>query len=498
MNTLKKYVGLFLLITGLWGCGSGGQSDPPSAGAGGPSVSEKLYVSVSGEGVVKSFHFENTAAAKGGFEKSLQHATIPTTPDATIDVKSSSVPAASPADMVFSEGMAYVRLSDTDPGFIQMFDVAKDGITHNHPISVGRRPVHIYLDPEEKIWQLNDGPRPPQGVSCPGTDPACEPDTVSVIDKGEHSARPVITVGNGHHKGAFSEPSALKPNVPKRAFISNIGDATISVIDNNPASPTYLQVISKDPALNGDASIKVDLSPHGIDFSPVSGKVYNANTSSSATNIVSIIDAETLAVVNLTRGSGPGQIPASGTTHTRHVHDDPTDGVYVYILGAVKDTKGDTDPLNDTTTGYVSVIDASVADPLSADAVIARTPLTEVNPDHITFSPDGKRAYITSRATTDDPTKKPTALKDNVIVVLDTDPSSATFNQAIAEVVVGKAGGHRPGVVVSHDGHLAFAANSAETTVSVIDTEDNSVVSTIEVGPNPKGLGIVSVDGHAH
>lgn len=479
MNTLKKFVGLFLLITGLWGCG-GGQSDPPSAG--GQSVSEKLYVSVSGEGAVKSFKFENTAAAKGGFEKSLQHATIPTTPDATIDVKSSSVPAASPAEMVFSEGMAYVALSNTDPGFIQMFDVASDGINHNHPIAVGRRPVHMYLDPEEKIWQLNDGP---------SGDPA--PDSVSVIDKGEHSAHPVITVGNGHHKGAFSEPSALKPNVPKRAFISNIGDATISVIDNDPANTaTYLQVVQ---------TIPVGQVPHGIDFSPVSGKVYNANTSGSPTNVnvVSIIDAETLAVDNLTRGSGSGQIPASGTTHTRHVHDnpaDPTDGVYVYILGAVKDTKGNADPLDDTTVGYVSVIDASVDELLSA--VIARTELPEVNPDHITFSPDGKRAYITSRATTDEPTKKPIVLKDNVIVVLDTDPSSATFNQVIAEVVVGKAGNHRPAVVVSHDGHLAFAANSAETTVSVIDTEDNSVVSTIEVGSNPKGLGIVSVDGHAH
>lgn len=494
MRSFKPFVSIFLL-TALWGCG-GGQSDPPTTGAGGQSVSEKLYVSVSGEGAVKSVHIESATAAKGGVEKTFHHAEPPTTIDATINVKSTAVPDAKPGEIVFSEGFAYVRLSDTDPAHIHMFDVASDGVDHNHPIPLnGQRPVHMYVDPDEKVWALNDGPRPPQGVSCPGTDPACEPDTVSVIDKGTHQERTRITVGSGHHKAAFSKPSPLKLDVPKRAFVSNIHDDTISAIDNDPASLTYLQVIFKNhnaPNLNGDASLLVGDNPHGIDFSPVSGMVYNSNTRDTETNVVSIIDAETLAVTHLTRGFEAGQIPASGAVHTRHVHDDPTDGQYVYILGAVKDTKGDTDPANDTTTGYVSVIDA-----FNADTVIARTPLPGVNPDHITFTPDGKKAYLTSRSGFGTPTPD---LKNNVVVVLNTDPASPNFNQVIKEVPVGKADAHRPAIVISSDGHLAFVANSGtgESTVSVIDTTTDAVVSTIDVGASPSGLGIVSAGSHAH
>ncbi|MBC7474782.1 MAG: hypothetical protein H7263_10865 [Candidatus Sericytochromatia bacterium] len=79
-------------------------------------------------------------------------------------------------------------------------------------ISIGKRPVHIYITNNDKlnnpeIWVGND-----------------DGDSVTVIDPEKMEVKTTISVGNGHHKMAFTND---------KAYVSNINDNTITVINRN-------------------------------------------------------------------------------------------------------------------------------------------------------------------------------------------------------------------------------------------------------------------------
>ncbi|MFQ5589446.1 MAG: hypothetical protein ACE5F7_11485, partial [Nitrospiria bacterium] len=80
--------------------------------------------------------------------------------------------------------------------------------------------------------------------------------------------------------------------------------------------------------------------------------------------------------------------------------------------------------------------------------------------------------------------------------------AATTFNTLVTMITVGDGGGHGSSMALSSDGHLLFVANAGGTTVSVIDTETNAVVQTIDVGGAPSGIGVTKVaaaaGGHAH
>ena len=83
-------------------------------------------------------------------------------------------------------------------------------------------------------------------------------------------------------------------------------------------------------------------------------------------------------------------------------------------------------------------------------------------------SPDGKHVYV------------PDSCSD-MIWVIDT-----ASNEAVrAGIQVGRA---PHSIAVSPDGKTGYVTNLGAGTVSVIDTAENAVVSTIQVGPNPKGV----------
>ncbi|MDH4275442.1 MAG: hypothetical protein OEW08_10420, partial [Gammaproteobacteria bacterium] len=109
-----------------------------------------------------------------------------------------------------------------------------------------------------------------------------------------------ICVGRGHHQAAFTAPSADAPQVPRRAFISNLKDGTLSVIGNDPAdSDTYLKCIETICLCEPDKESQPNVTtpnnafPHGLVFSPLTGKVYNLN---NGYGTVAIIDPVTLKI----------------------------------------------------------------------------------------------------------------------------------------------------------------------------------------------------------
>ncbi len=490
MKALKQLFMIFLTSAAFFGC-SGSDNPVVSAGAGASNVTEKLYISVAELGEIKVIHLE---------EETGHHAkATPTGITGTIKLLGSDGNPAPvlPGEMVFSEGNAYIRLSSPSAGplstQIQMLDVATDGLDHNHPIDVGGRPTHLYLDQDKKVWILNDGDRAE----------TVEADSASVIVGGMHSAIDdgdvttsgiTVKLGGGHHKAAFATAS-------KRVFISNIHDNTVSVVDNDPASSSYLETILNDGALPHNAAVRVGDNPHGIDYSAHNGKIYNANTR-DALNAISVIDENTLAQTFIEKGDADDQIPAVSRLHTRHQHDDPSDGRYIYILGQIEDDKGDADPANDETTGWVTVIDTMNTG--TNNGIIAKTPIPHMRPARLIFGPHGKRLYIPSGVPFGGGAGTPD-LEIDQLAVIDIDPTSATFNTLLKKIKVGNAGGHGSVAVTTGDGHFLFVGNTGETTVSVIETEVLAVVETLEVGGAPTGLGVIDVEspddddgGHGH
>jgi hypothetical protein len=174
-------------------------------------------------------------------------------------------------------------------------------------------PVHSYLDPEARyLWVNNDGPSEDVAadsvfrVNIDSTSP-------------EYLTSVEILIGNGHHKSAFSYPSPEQPNARLLMATHNLGDRTISLIDNDPISPTFLHVIKTVGP--GNASIPgTDYSPHGMAYSPVSGHLYTGmdNPVDWAVTIIDTTLPE-LPVTGIRVGLEPGQIPAAGGyTHAAH------------------------------------------------------------------------------------------------------------------------------------------------------------------------------------
>ncbi len=477
-NSLKYSALIALLAFTLGGC-----SDDDTTAAGvatntEPALLEKLFVSIEAQGVVKSIHIHDEAATQTNAIK----VAAPTVVESTINFAGNT--GAGPGEMVFSGGNAYVRVNNTNT--VQMFDVETDGLTHNHAIPVGAGPIHMYLDHDKNVWIMNDGPRPAAGASCPGVDPACAPDTVSFIEAGTHATHKSIRVGSGHHKMAFAADK-------NRAFVSNIHDGTLSVIDTDPLSPNYLTTLLNDVTLNGDAAMVTGLNPHGIDYAGHNMKIYSLNTGEPI-NAISVIDPITLVKTFITKGPGADQVPAVGRLHTRHAPGDASDGRFVYILANTEDDNGTpADPADDTTTGWVIVIDTMKA--MQGDpnhGIIAKTQIPSMRPARIIFGPHAKRLYIPSGVPFGGGAGTPD-LQIDQLAVIDIDPTSTTFNQLLTKITVGKAGGHGSIAAPSSDGHFLFVGNSGETTVSVVDTTALSVVGTIDVGGAPSGIGVTSV-----
>jgi YVTN family beta-propeller protein len=120
--------------------------------------------------------------------------------------------------------------------------------------------------------------------------------------------------------------------------------------------------------------------------------------------------------------------------------------------------------------------DVSVID-LATDAVIATIPLGAAA-NEVAITPDGIRAYVTTGSA-------------GLVKVIDTDPTSPTYNTVITTVTIG---GFPQAVVISPDGALAYVTDFARASVSAIDTSSNAVIAIIPVGHGPNGV-VFSPDG---
>jgi YVTN family beta-propeller protein len=113
--------------------------------------------------------------------------------------------------------------------------------------------------------------------------------------------------------------------------------------------------------------------------------------------------------------------------------------------------------------GVVTVVDTAI------DKVVATIPIPDGPPQYLAFSPDGSRLYV---SVFNDPDRS-----INRVAVLDTQT-----NTVLTTIKVGT----RPyALAVNPDGSEIYVPNHDSGTVSVIETKGNTLVTDIRVKPNP-------------
>ena len=400
--------------------------------------------------------------------------------------KTIALPATSSGEMHGTHtGHIFVAMKNENS--VGVLDMSSGSPEFIQSLQAGTRPNHMYLSPNgETLWVMNDGnaAAPDKGADMINCDTNSA--SVTVIQDGAEgktgaqNARVLktICVGRGHHKAAFS-------TTPLRAFVSNITDGTITVIDADPASQSYLNVIktislcdqAKETALAKGITCPLtdpapgvinSSAPHGIAYSPISGKIYNSSTGYGT---VAVIDATTFAMSSV-------QVGYTGTLHMSVNND------YVVLKGVDSNTD-----LNHV-IGKMNVIRVS-------DNTVNTVDLMDVSPDHFMFTPDGSRLYVVSA--TKGAGAQLTNLKNDVVLVYDSSNlPQLTFMQ---EIKVGVAtASHRSLDIISHDGipMNIIVPNDGDQNVSVIDYATNTVKETLSFDGIPNSVYVNSHSSHGH
>ena len=201
-------------------------------------------------------------------------------------------------------------------------------------------------------------------------------------------------------------------------------------------------------------------------------------------NNVSVIDVETFLVIRtIDTGKGPHGFRISADSKKAYIANMGEDSVSVLNLELMKEERKIKVGSTPVTTGITSDGKMLVVT-LNSENMLAIVDLetdqiekVEVGkgPAQVYIDGNNKYAYVANQGTEDAPS--------NSVTVVDL--SVKTVN---ATIETGK-GAH--GVVTSSDGERLYVTNMFENTVSVIDTEKNIVIDTIEVGEIPNGISIM-------
>ena len=325
-------------------------------------------------------------------------------------------------------------------------------------------PAYAYRDRENGlVWFMNDGDKKTgnDDLNC-----GDRGSTVAVIRNEGAGGKliKIICVGRGHHVTTFTAPTPDRPDMPRRAFVSNLIDGSITVLGNDPNdTESYLNVIDTinlceaDKEESGEASIPNNAFPHGKEFSPATGKIYSL---SNGYGTVAVIDPVTNTIedrIELKKSSNLLLSP---------------DGRYLVGKGA--DRKSDPEHV----LGRLSVID------LAQRKVVASLDIPDVYPSVYRFSPDGSRLYVTTAAT-----GKGTQ-RDNLDLtsLLVYDAGALPELKLLKTVSLGKADcGRRPIAFYAPAGKpvYTFVPNPTDGTMSILNGDSDDVVDTVRISDGP-------------
>jgi len=325
-------------------------------------------------------------------------------------------------------------------------------------------PIYSYRDPKtDYVWFVSDGEKKTGNdeLNC-GT-------TGSPIiifrrnDAGIAELVKLICMGRGHHVVTFTEPSGHHPDVPSRAFVSNLLDGSICVVANDPDdSNNYLNIIETinlcEPDKEDDGQITVpnNAFPHGQVYSRRTGKIYSFNNGYAT---VAVIDPASCVI--------EARIEMKVSSNLLLSPDER------YLIGKGADRKSDTEHV----MGRLSVID------IDQGEVVTKLDLPDVYPSVYRFSPDGNRLYVTTAATG----KGVQHDNLNLDTLLVYDATALPELRLLREVKVGVADCGRRPIAFDAQGQFVFIPNPTDATVSIINGSDDAVVETVRVGDGPVG-----------
>lgn len=319
-------------------------------------------------------------------------------------------------------------------------------------------PAHIYSDPSsERSWFMNDGDKQTGNDQLNCGDGGSSVTVVENVDTSQAKFLATICVGRGHHQAAFSYPSDSASDVPRRAWISNLKDGTLSVIGNDPSDAgTYLKLIATinlcepereegmtEPAVPNNAF------PHGLVYSPLTGKLYNLNNGYGNIAIIDPISNEI-----------EQRLPFKGHSNLFIAPGGR------YIVGRGADRKSDPDHVV-AKLSVLDVVDLSVTD---------RMDLQDIYISKYYFNSDGSKLYLTT-SSSGSPEQQQN-LKQDALVVIDL---AALPKLSLAkELRLGASSGSLA-FVETADGELVFSSNSEDGSLAVIDGNSSEILETIPV-----------------
>jgi len=324
-------------------------------------------------------------------------------------------------------------------------------------------PVYAYRDADRGLnWYTNDGDQDGNDlVHCGG-------EGASVMVMGGHGAAveliATLCIGRGHHTVTFVGPSPAQPSVPQRVFICSLNDGTLSVIGYDPAdAKTYLKVLhtlnlgNAAKEKSGTVSVPNNAFPHGMVYSPLSGKVYCL---SNGYEYVLVIDPVTLAIEKTI------PMPVSSNLLISVCGR--------YVIGKGADRKSNAEHV----VGRLSVLDVTTG------SIVRVLDVPDVYLSCYRFSADGAKLYVTSAATGKGKQKE--NLRMDVVQIYDGTrlPELVLLN----EVRVGVADCGRRPIAFHREGNATpyvFVPNHTDGTLTVLDGVKDQVLATLVVGaPN--------------
>ncbi|MEJ2566270.1 MAG: hypothetical protein P8141_09960 [Gammaproteobacteria bacterium] len=342
---------------------------------------------------------------------------------------------------------------------IVLMDPASKEIQFKESLPADAFPAHVYSDPgSSRDWFMNDGDKETGNDTLNCGDRGS---SVTVVDH-SGSARAAwlktICVGRGHHQAMFTYPADAAPQVPRRAYISNLQDGTLSVIGNDPGdAQNFLQVLGTinlcEPDKEEDGAGMVvpnKAFPHGLAYSACTGKLYNLNNGYGS-----------VAVIDPRSGVIEERIPFKGHSNLFASPDGR------YLIGRGADRKSDPDHV----VGKLSVFDPT------SKRVVAKLDLPDIYISKYYYNPEGSKLYLTT-ASSGSPQQQ-RHLKTDVVLVFDI--TALPRLELIKELKVGAAG-----ALAFHaaDGRTqrVFCSNSATGTLVILDGERDTVLESVSVG----------------
>jgi YVTN family beta-propeller protein len=196
--------------------------------------------------------------------------------------------------------------------------------------------------------------------------------------------------------------------VPKYPFdIQCSPDGKKLYITNEDQTESFVYVMDRSTK-SVISTIKVDKIPHGLDISPDGGKIYVTSivTSTTPNDIISVIDTENNKIIK-TISVGPVPYEIAVTPDGKKAYVTNSGGNSVSVIDTSSNSVISTIPVvnaplsvevtPDGLRAFVTHFDdhVSVIDTV-ADTVLTTIHLSGTVGEDVTFSPDGKKAYVTT------------------------------------------------------------------------------------------------------